>query len=514
MLLNRIRLHNIYRSTASTMKLKHIAAYLLAATVAAGCTHHIHHTPEEHHHKIPLTAYSNSYEIYAEAHPAVAGADNRILIHATGLDGFTAADSLTITATLAQTGAEPTAATRIGGGLYEATVTPTSAGTTALQITIETAAGRESVSMPITVYGDSIQAHEAAEAAAIHAANAVSFSKETSWTYDFATDSVRHGSNGSVVAAMAYIDNSNTDAITVSARTAGTVVMGGNDIVAGREVAPATLLMTIDATGLAEGNLSVAITEAEAEAQAANAEYRRKEILASEGIVSATDLEEARRRNTAAAMRLEQLRRDFAGGRQRVLAPTAGYINEVYVTAGQYVSAGTPLATISRGHNLTLTAEVPASDYPLLANIEGATIKIPSSGKTYTLSDLDGHLVGYGRVAPGSSALIPVIFTVKAAEGLIPGTYAQMAIAIRGNGASIRVPNEALVEEMGTYSVYVQLTPEYFQKRQVSTGTNDGTTTEIISGLNGNERIVTRGAVLLKLAQATGTLDAHAGHVH
>jgi hypothetical protein len=38
--------------------------------------------------------------------------------------------------------------------------------------------------------------------------------------------------------------------------------------------------------------------------------------------------------------------------------------------------------------------------------------------------------------------------------------------------------------------------------------------TEIKTGLNSGERVVTKGAILIKLAQATGTLDAHSGHVH
>jgi len=35
-----------------------------------------------------------------------------------------------------------------------------------------------------------------------------------------------------------------------------------------------------------------------------------------------------------------------------------------------------------------------------------------------------------------------------------------------------------------------------------------------LSGLQATERVVTAGAVQIKLAQATGTLDAHSGHVH
>ena len=60
----------------------------------------------------------------------------------------------------------------------------------------------------------------------------------------------------------------------------------------------------------------------------------------------------------------------------------------------------------------------------------------------------------------------------------------------------------------------VQLTPELFEKREVVIGATDGLNTEIINGLTDNERVVAEGAILVKLSQASGALDPHAGHVH
>ncbi len=60
----------------------------------------------------------------------------------------------------------------------------------------------------------------------------------------------------------------------------------------------------------------------------------------------------------------------------------------------------------------------------------------------------------------------------------------------------------------------MQVTPELFEKREVKTGITDGIKTEILSGLSTHERIVTKGAFLVKLAQSSGALDPHAGHVH
>ena len=78
----------------------------------------------------------------------------------------------------------------------------------------------------------------------------------------------------------------------------------------------------------------------------------------------------------------------------------------------------------------------------------------------------------------------------------------------------LAVPNGALVEEMGNFFVFVQLTPAFFEKRQVTIGTTDGKRVQILSGVKAGERVVSKGAVMVKLAQASGKLDAHSGHVH
>ena len=96
----------------------------------------------------------------------------------------------------------------------------------------------------------------------------------------------------------------------------------------------------------------------------------------------------------------------------------------------------------------------------------------------------------------------------------MPGSFVEVYIKTTRDGNSLVVPNSAIVEEMGNHFVFAQLTPEFFEKREVQLGVTDGMRTEILSGIKAGERIVTKGAVMVKLAQATGTLDAHSGHVH
>ena len=82
------------------------------------------------------------------------------------------------------------------------------------------------------------------------------------------------------------------------------------------------------------------------------------------------------------------------------------------------------------------------------------------------------------------------------------------------NSEALTLPNSAIIEEQGNYFLFVQVTPELFEKREIKTGATDGIKTEIVQGITADERVVTKGAILIRLAQATGALDAHSGHVH
>lgn len=149
-----------------------------------------------------------------------------------------------------------------------------------------------------------------------------------------------------------------------------------------------------------------------------------------------------------------------------------------------------------------------------MSNISTARFRMLNDDKVYTLDDLNGRLVSYGKSVETNSPLLPVVFQVDNTAEMLPGSFVEMYIRTRGEQSVITVPNVSLVEEMGNYFVYVQLTPEYFEKREVKIGQTDGVRTEILSGLNGQERVVAKGAVLVKLAQATGSLDAESGHAH
>ena len=76
------------------------------------------------------------------------------------------------------------------------------------------------------------------------------------------------------------------------------------------------------------------------------------------------------------------------------------------------------------------------------------------------------------------------------------------------------MPNEAIVEEMGSYFLFVKVHEGEYEKRLVTLGSTDGLRTEVTSGLQAGEVVVAKGASMVRLAQNSAALDPHAGHVH
>ena len=184
------------------------------------------------------------------------------------------------------------------------------------------------------------------------------------------------------------------------------------------------------------------------------------------------------------------------------------------VRNGEYAAAGQPVIKVSQNKNLFVKAELRPKYFEKLNAISTVTFRLLENKTTYTLDELSGRIVSFGKSADIANPLLPVVFQIDNRAGFISGSFIEMFIKTQSQTEALTVVNEAIVEEMGNYFVYVQLTPELFEKRPVKRGETDGLRTEIIEGISEGERVIGKGAILVKLAQAAGAIDPHSGHVH
>jgi len=499
------------------MKIHYIIIFIAIFTI--GCKQNQAATDDHDHahdETLQLFAYSKDFELFAEAAPFVVGQAGDILTHFTHLESFRPLATGRVTATLIvdteevrQTLEQPTRT-----GIYLFQIKPPKTGNGSIVFDLETTSGKHQLVIPdITVYRGEHTAHEAAAQAAITNSEAVVFTKEQSWKVDFATAVALQEPFGQIIRTTAQIQPSQGDERVITAKTNGTTFFNTH-ITEGKAVNAGQELFTIDGSALADNNLAVRYLEAESEYNRAKAEYDRKTELAKESIVSQSDLLAAKTEFTNAQATFNNLQRNFSAGKQSVTSPIGGFVTRVLVQNGQYVEAGQPVVMVSQNRDLLIKAEVQPKYFEMLSAITTANIRIMNSSRTYTLEELGGRVLSYGKSADVYNPLIPVLFQVNNTSGLLPGSFVELFIKTQTNAQAITVPNGAIIEEMGNHFVFVQLTPELFEKRAVKTGVTDGIRIEIKEGVLAGERVVSRGAILVKLSQASGALDPHAGHVH
>jgi len=498
------------------------SAFIIAllALLFAGCKNSPGKVTDEHGKeevKLQLTAYSPEFELFAEADPFVVGKSSNILSHFSHLPDFKALEkgSVTIRLLIGTTEVTQTFDAPKRKGIFSFDLKPTVQGTGKIifDIKAENISSQVVVS-DVTVYSNEKQADEAAAKKVSSRTNTVVFTKEQSWKIDFSTELPAVEPFGQVIKTSALVESAPGDEVMVSAKMNGTVLYSGGSIPEGKSVAAGERLFSVSGSDMADNNLSVRIIEAQNNYERTQLEYDRKKSLAKDKIVSDKDLLTAKNEFENSKATYDMLRKNFSSAGQTISSPISGFVKQTFVTNGQYVIAGQPLVSVTKNKTLLLRADIQQKYAPLLQSFSTANIRTLHNNTTYTLEQLNGKLLSYGRNTNSDNYLVPVSLQIDNVGGFISGEFVELYLKTITNSSAITIPNDALVEDQGNYFVFVQVNPELFEKREVSVGSTDGIKSEIKSGIVDSERIVTKGAILVKLAQSSGALDAHSGHVH
>lgn len=520
-----------------------IAALLAACDGSAGGYDHAHEHPEGHDHHAQghghdepmrsITLFSERFELFAEHPPAVVGQEVQILAHLTVLDGFRPLDQGTVRLELNGPAEVRAASERpLRPGIYQLSFTPRAAGTFRGSIQIEGAVSGSIDGLELEVYADAKRATSSVSDASEDAAGQIALLKEQQWSLPFAT---------------AFAER---DAITASIEVAGTVGTppGGSAEVgasaAGRIAAPPKglprpgdavregqlLALLAPAPSSPEGaaRANLAVAEAEARRAAARAALLRSERLFQDQAISTRELEDARRELQVAEQAMIAARKAaelFSGvargqgaGSWRLLAPIDGTLVSVDATAGATVAAGDVLFRIVDTRELWIRARVPEQDAARMRADRDARYRVTGTDRWQDIGLGGGadksRLVTVGRTVDPVARTVDVIYALRDPHpSLRVGGLVQVSIAIDEDFSGVVVPRSAVIHREGREAVYVQLDGEQFAERLVQTGPRSGDRVGIVQGLAPGERIVTRGAHLVRLADRPQGTEPH-GHIH
>lgn len=248
---------------------------------------------------------------------------------------------------------------------------------------------------------------------------------------------------------------------------------------------------------------------ASASADAARSAYQRDRRLAEQGVVARQDVETAHARyvGAEAAERAARARAAASGapnasGRLSVTTPISGVVTSVLVGPGGFAAQGGVVAEVADPARVELVFHAP----PLAA----AQVRV---GQTLRAQGPAGEfaavVIGVAAGAGGESGA--TVIRARPVEGQAPPAGASVAGVLTTAGASdgLTVPTEAVQTLEGAAVVFVQVEGG-FRAAPVLTGRQAGGRTEILRGLDGDERIAAAGAFLLKAQLGLG--DADHGH--
>lgn len=296
----------------------------------------------------------------------------------------------------------------------------------------------------------------------------------------------------------------------VAVATVAGVVSFKGKVVEGMSVSKGMPLVVLSSKNMADGD---PVLKARIAYEVSKKEYERMKALVGNKIVSEKEFAQAEQIYENARISYEAVAKNHSASGQAVTSPIGGYVKNLLVKEGDYVSVGQPLVSITQNRKLFLRADVSEKYYPYLRTISSANFCTPYNNKVHALKELDGRMLSYGKASGENGYYIPVTFEFDNKGDIIPGSFVEIFLLSSPMENVISLPHSALTEEQGSFFVYLQLDEEGYKKQLVSLGADNGESVQILSGVKAGDRIVTQGAYQVKLASATNAIPAHS-HEH
>lgn len=475
---------------------------------------------------LTVTRWTDKTELFAEYPPLVAGQTSRFAIHLTRLDTFKPLTQGHVEVQLRGTGAPETFTVDAPSrpGIFGIDVKPTQDGARELVILLR------SSDLSDEHQAGSATVHANPEAARLEAgegegAPGISFLKEQQWSLDFATALVREQRGNESIRVPASLEPRAGGAAQVVAPIDGRLTRV-TDAPLGVAVSRGQELARLLPPPSVPGDLPQ-LQRARAEAASASAlatrDRERAERLTTAGAAPQKRLDEARAseeqakaRLSAADASLAQYNAARTGGAPAgdglfiVRAPIGGVIAQRAAAPGANVTTGTMLFHIVDASETTVVGHVPEADAVRARRAQRAEIEVGGEDKRLPA----GRLVSVSKVLDPTTRTLPMTFAFDNRGPSLPiGQSLFLHLLLEETASKPAVPAGAVVDDAGRPIVFVQLEGETFERRAVTLGPRAGDLVQVIEGLKQGERVVTKGAYLVRLASLSTTVPAH-GHVH
>ena len=178
-------------------------------------------------------------------------------------------------------------------------------------------------------------------------------------------------------------------------------------------------------------------------------------------------------------------------------SPLAGIVVERNVTPGQSIGgdSGQVVFTVADLDMLQVVADVYERDLALVKEGQSAKVTV----EAYQNVTFPATVTTIGDVVDPTSRTIKLHALVNNKDHrLKPEMFARLHIEVGESAQLLTIPREAVLEEDGKHFVYVVEGPNQYVKREVAVSTISPDQVHVLRGLTSGQRIVTKGAILIK----------------
>ena len=478
---------------------------------------------------LTVTQWTGKSELFAEYPPLVVGQTSRFAIHLTDISNFKPVTSGEVEVRLEGGGTTPETF-RVDApsrpGIFGVDVKPAHAGAREMVIALKSASLADSHRVPnVAVYPDQQAARKAIEGAPPEP-EGISFLKEQQWALDFGTvlaeerpirESIRvpaeivarPGGSAQVVAPL------DGRLIQVTPVAPGSAVRQGQDL--------ARLLPPPSVPGELP-QLEQARAEAAASVDLAVRDRERAERLVSAGASPQKRLEEARAveaqalaRQRAAEAQIAQYNAARSGigapgasGLFILRSPISGTLASRQATTGANVSAGTTLFEVADVSQVHVAGRIPESQATHAVRTTAAEVEVPGGEPVL----IPARPTSLGKVLDPATRTLPILFELDNRALRLPlGQSVFLRLLMEETAPKTVIPVSAVIDDAGRPIVFVHTSGESFERRPVTLGVRQAEVVQVLEGVKPGERIVAKGAHLVRLASLSTQVPAH-GHVH
>ncbi|WP_051688081.1 efflux RND transporter periplasmic adaptor subunit [Desulfofalx alkaliphila] len=281
--------------------------------------------------------------------------------------------------------------------------------------------------------------------------------------------------------------------ITLAPKIAGRVAAVHATV--GQTVSKGAVLIELEGTDIKN---SLITAEAALEMQQialedAQRNYERMSLLNAEGAISQLEYEKAETQYKLAQAQLNQAKAslDIAKDNYKeitITSPMGGKVAFINAEVGEMVGPQVPVAGIVNLNTVIVKLNLSENLVGKIAVGQKVDVYINALGKT-----VEGKIKSIAPQADNMTRAFPVEIEIPNADGdILAGMVAKLQLSVGQAKDTVVVPTEAVLEHNGQHRVFV-VEDDLAQLREVKVGISNQEKTQILSGIEPNEQVITAG---------------------